>query len=113
MRFDCQDWPYKLVAFITNLRSHFRGIFTGDQAYFVRTQSFQTVGGYPDQPLMEDLEKFRFLEMAAEFYPLPLPRVSQKPNRWVSAGTGILARLQEGPYHTGLLAYAAMSDAWR
>src|SRR6266581_3645991 len=33
-----------------------RRIFTGDQAYFVRTASFKAVGGYPDQPLMEDLE---------------------------------------------------------
>jgi rSAM/selenodomain-associated transferase 2 len=54
--FDCQQWSYRFVAFTTNLRSQLRRIFTGDQAYFVRTQSFQAVGGYPDQPLMEDLE---------------------------------------------------------
>ena len=54
--FNCEDWPYKLVAFITNLRSHFSHVFTGDQAYFVRASSFRAIGGYPEQPLMEDLE---------------------------------------------------------
>jgi len=54
--FDCQQWSYRFVAFTTNLRSQIRRIFTGDQAYFVRTASFKAVGGYPDQPLMEDLE---------------------------------------------------------
>ncbi len=54
--FNCDRWPYRLVAFITNLRSRTRTIFTGDQAYFIRATSFKDVGGYPDQPLMEDLE---------------------------------------------------------
>jgi rSAM/selenodomain-associated transferase 2 len=54
--FNCDRWPYRLVAFTTNLRSQLRTIFTGDQAYFVRTTSFKAIGGYPNQPLMEDLE---------------------------------------------------------
>lgn len=54
--FNCDQWPYRLVAFTTNLRSRFHKIFTGDQAYFVRSDSFHAIGGFPDQPLMEDLE---------------------------------------------------------
>ena len=54
--FDCERRPYQLVAFIINLRSRVRTLFTGDQAYFIRAASFKAVGGYPDQPLMEDLE---------------------------------------------------------
>ncbi len=54
--FNCERWPYRLVAYTTNLRSRVRTLFTGDQAYFIRTTSFRAVGGYPDQPLMEDLE---------------------------------------------------------
>jgi len=54
--FNCNLWPYRLVAFTTNVRSRVRTLFTGDQAYFIRTESFRAVGGYPDQPLMEDLE---------------------------------------------------------
>lgn len=54
--FNCERPLYRLVAFITNLRSQTFSVFTGDQAYFIRTSSFKAVGGYPDQPLMEDLE---------------------------------------------------------
>jgi len=54
--FNCDQWPYRLVAFTTNLRSRIRKIFTGDQAYFVRSINFKAIGGFPDQPLMEDLE---------------------------------------------------------
>ncbi len=54
--FNCDKLPYKLVAFATNLRSYISRVFTGDQAYFIRAEGFRVVGGYPDQPLMEDLE---------------------------------------------------------
>ncbi len=54
--FNCDQWPYRLVAFTANLRSQVRKVFTGDQVYFVRSSSFNVTGGFPDQPLMEDLE---------------------------------------------------------
>jgi rSAM/selenodomain-associated transferase 2 len=54
--FNCERLPYRLVAFMTNLRSQTFTVFTGDQAYFIRAASFKAVEGYPDQPLMEDLE---------------------------------------------------------
>lgn len=54
--FNCDRWPYRIVAFSINLRSQLRASFTGDQAYFMRAASFHAAGGYPDQPLMEDLE---------------------------------------------------------
>jgi rSAM/selenodomain-associated transferase 2 len=54
--FNCDQLPYRLVAFFTNLRSRWRGIFTGDQAYFVRAESFRAIGGFADIALMEDIE---------------------------------------------------------
>ncbi|HZR39538.1 MAG TPA: TIGR04283 family arsenosugar biosynthesis glycosyltransferase [Ktedonobacteraceae bacterium] len=56
LRFDNNLWSYKCIACLANLRSRLRLIFTGDQAYFVRSTSFQAIGGYPVQPLMEDRE---------------------------------------------------------
>jgi rSAM/selenodomain-associated transferase 2 len=69
--FNCDRWPYRLVSFTTNLRSRLRTLFTGDQAYFIRTTSFQTVGGYPDQPLMEDLEIISRLRKIGKVVLLP------------------------------------------
>jgi rSAM/selenodomain-associated transferase 2 len=69
--FNCDQWPYRLVAFTTNLRSRFRNIFTGDQAYFVRSVSFHAIGGFPDQPLMEDLEIITRLRKIGKVVLLP------------------------------------------
>ncbi len=46
----------RLVAALMNLRSRWTGIATGDQAVFVCRKAFDAVGGFPDQPLMEDVE---------------------------------------------------------
>jgi rSAM/selenodomain-associated transferase 2 len=69
--FNCERLPYRLVAFMTNLRSQTLSVFTGDQAYFMRTSSFKTVGGYPDQPLMEDLEIITCLRKIGSVVLLP------------------------------------------
>ena len=46
----------RVVAALMNLRARLSGIATGDQAIFVRRDVFEAVGGFPDQPLMEDIE---------------------------------------------------------
>ena len=44
-----------VVACTMNLRSRISGIATGDQAMFMRRAAFESVGGYPQIPLMEDV----------------------------------------------------------
>lgn len=44
-----------VVAWLMRLRSRLTGIATGDQAIFLRRDAFQTVGGFPALPLMEDI----------------------------------------------------------
>jgi rSAM/selenodomain-associated transferase 2 len=51
----------RVVAWCMNRRSCWTGIATGDQAIFVSRQAFDRVGGFPDQPLMEDVELSRRL----------------------------------------------------
>ncbi|MEO8158099.1 MAG: TIGR04283 family arsenosugar biosynthesis glycosyltransferase [Betaproteobacteria bacterium] len=46
----------RIVSRLMNLRSRMTGIATGDQAIFVTRAAFNTVGGFPEQPLMEDIE---------------------------------------------------------
>ena len=45
----------RIVEALMNRRSRWTGIATGDQAMFVRQDLFHRVGGFPDQPLMEDV----------------------------------------------------------
>jgi rSAM/selenodomain-associated transferase 2 len=41
---------------LADLRSRYTRFPYGDQALFVRAEAFRAVGGFPQQPLMEDLE---------------------------------------------------------
>ncbi len=45
-----------VVSRLMNWRSRLTGIATGDQAIFVRRAVFEYLRGFPDQPLMEDVE---------------------------------------------------------
>ncbi len=47
---------FPVIAALMNWRSRLTGIATGDQAIFVRREVFDALGGFPDQPLMEDVE---------------------------------------------------------
>jgi rSAM/selenodomain-associated transferase 2/rSAM/selenodomain-associated transferase 1 len=56
VQLDSEDTRLRMVEFMMSLRSRYSGIATGDQAIFVRTDAFRAAGGFPDQPLMEDIE---------------------------------------------------------
>ncbi len=65
-RFDVrfpQDQGYAwMVSRMMNHRSRLSGICTGDQAMFVRRAVFESMGGFADMPLMEDIEFSRRLK---------------------------------------------------
>lgn len=65
-RFDVQivgrPWMLKLIAVLMNWRSRLTGVATGDQAIFVRSEDFFDIDGFPEQPLMEDIEISRRLK---------------------------------------------------
>jgi rSAM/selenodomain-associated transferase 2 len=75
----------RLVALLMNLRSRWSGIATGDQAFFMRRTAFDAVGGFPDQPLMEDVEISRRLRTVSR--PVCLrSKVRTSGRRWESRG---------------------------
>jgi rSAM/selenodomain-associated transferase 2 len=57
-----RPWMLKVVAAMMNQRSRLSGIATGDQGLFVTREAFDAVGGFPVQPLMEDVEMSRRLK---------------------------------------------------
>jgi rSAM/selenodomain-associated transferase 2 len=75
----------RVVARLMNLRSRWTGIATGDQAIFVTREAFDAVGGFPDQPLMEDIELSRRLLLRARPVCIDDP-VLTSGRRWESRG---------------------------
>ena len=74
-----------VVASLMNGRSRLTGIATGDQAIFMTRAAFDAVGGFPDQPLMEDVEMSRRLRRLAP--PACLrAHVTTSGRRWETRG---------------------------
>ncbi len=85
VRIDGRSAWLPVVAAMMNRRSRWTGIATGDQAIFVRRAWFERVGGFPDQPLMEDIELSRRLRALGR--PACLrDRVVTSGRRWDSRG---------------------------
>lgn len=74
-----------VVARMMNLRSRLSGIATGDQAIFVQRAVFEACGGFPEQPLMEDIELCKRLKRRSP--PACLSdQVLTSGRRWESRG---------------------------
>ena len=85
VRIEGRAWMLRVVAALMNLRSRLSGIATGDQAIFVTRQAFERVGGFPAQPLMEDIEISRRLKRLGRPACLSA-RVCTSGRRWEQRG---------------------------
>lgn len=82
---DAEGWLFRLIENSMNIRSRLTQISTGDQAIFVQRQIFQSVGGYPDLELMEDLELSRKLKRIGKIACLRT-QVTTSARRWQRDG---------------------------
>ena len=55
LELDGDQLMLRVIGKMISLRSRLTRIGTGDQAIFVRRHIFETIGGYPKIPLMEDI----------------------------------------------------------
>ena len=85
VRFSSPRWPFRMIASMMNRRSRLTGIATGDQGIFVRRSAFEALGGYPDIPLMEDIELTRRLKRRRAIACLAL-RITTSPRKWEREG---------------------------
>lgn len=56
VRLSGRNPAFRVIEWFINGRSRLTKISTGDQAMFVRRDVFEKLSGFPDQPLMEDIE---------------------------------------------------------
>ncbi len=76
----------KLVAGLMNLRSCLSGIATGDQGIFVKRTHFEAIGGFAEQPLMEDIALSRSLKRRAGRPVCLKARLTTSSRRWEQSG---------------------------
>nr|WP_295768228.1 TIGR04283 family arsenosugar biosynthesis glycosyltransferase [Rhodoferax sp.] len=92
----------RVIAALMNVRSRWTGIATGDQALFMTRVAFEKVGGFPAQPLMEDVEMSKRL--------LRLSRPACLRQRVVTSGRRWETR---GVWRTVLLMWRLRFAYWR
>lgn len=65
VRLSGKDRRFRLIEWMMNRRSRLTGIATGDQGIFITRALFKKIGGFAEQPLMEDIEISRRLKRHA------------------------------------------------
>ena len=84
-RFSGDDWRLRLISWLDNVRCRRTRIIYGDQALFVRRGLFEQLGGFPDQPILEDVAFCERLVRVAR--PVLLsPPVMTDPRKFVTMG---------------------------
>ncbi len=104
VRLDSDRWPYPLISWGINTRSRITGYFTGDMGIFIRRSTFETLGGYPDQPLMEDLEIAGRMRSLGQVAFLRDPMITSS-RRWQQGGpwrTVALMQILRASYRWGV-----------
>lgn len=85
LEIDGAQWMLKVIARLINCRSRITKVATGDQALFVRRPVFETMGGFQDIPLMEDIAFCRALKCVGPIACLTT-RVITSGRRWETHG---------------------------
>jgi rSAM/selenodomain-associated transferase 2 len=86
VRIDGRSRWLPVIAALMNTRSRLTAMATGDQAIFMRRAAFDAVGGFPDQPLMEDIEISRRLHARAGEPACLRAQVVTSGRRWDERG---------------------------
>jgi rSAM/selenodomain-associated transferase 2 len=97
-----RNWLGPLLRF-SDVRSRWTRFPYGDQAVFVRRAAFEAVGGFPDQPLMEDIELSRRLWRVGRIVTVPAEvRVSARRHLQHPLRTLVTQRLFPTLYRLGV-----------
>jgi hypothetical protein len=82
-RFALDDpaWQARALERLVAWRVRWLRLPYGDQGLFVRRDVFQALGGYRDQPLLEDVDFVRRLRRAGAVAELPMP-LATSARRW-------------------------------
>ena len=94
----------RIIERVANWRSDRLQLPCGDQAIFLRAEQFRTIGGFPDLPILEDVELIRRLRKQGRIGIAPGPVVTSA-RRWVEKGlwkTTLLNQAYLAAYYLGV-----------
>ena len=86
LKIDSPRLGLKIITLFANLRSRLTSIPYGDQAIFVRRDTFENIGGYPAIPIMEDVYLSRQLKKIGKVKFINDSKAIVLPRRWEKEG---------------------------
>jgi rSAM/selenodomain-associated transferase 2/rSAM/selenodomain-associated transferase 1 len=95
---DADAWQARFIERAVRWRVRWLDLAYGDQALFVRRDTFQAIGGFREWPLMEDVDLIRRLRQVGRLYHSRKSAVTsarrwQKDGWWRRSGENILLQL--------------------
>jgi len=85
VRLDNKGFAYRVISWFINHRSRLTGIATGDQGIFVRREVFESIDGYKNQALMEDVDLSNKLKKLSRPYCINDP-IMTSSRKWENEG---------------------------
>ena len=77
---------FRLIETGASLRSRITRVPYGDQAIFIRKDYFESIGGFSEIPLMEDVELMRRIKKGGGRIFIIPQKVMTSPRRWEKEG---------------------------
>lgn len=85
LKIDSENWGLRLVEWGVKWRSLFWQLPYGDQAIFMKKDTFNQVGKFPELPIMEDFEIIKRLKKLGKIAIISDPVITS-PRRWLKKG---------------------------
>lgn len=85
VRLDGSRWEFRMIETLMNMRSRLTNICTGDQGMFFHRDILKEIGGFPVQPLMEDVEVSKRLRKLAKPF-CSTSRLGSSTRKWETDG---------------------------
>lgn len=86
MRFDANGAGFRVVELLSHARLRLLRVACGDQVIWAHRSAFERVGGFPDQPLMEDVALSRALSRLGPLSITESPAVVTSARRFATDG---------------------------
>jgi rSAM/selenodomain-associated transferase 2 len=85
LRIDDSRMRFRIIEMFSNLRAELSSLIYGDQGMFIRKETFKSIGGFADIPLMEDIEISLRLKKTGKIV-FVKPPIKASPRRWLDEG---------------------------
>ena len=84
-KIDGRSFLYRLIEIAGDMRGKYLKVFYGDSGIFLARADFEKIGGFPDVPIMEEMEFSRELRRLGKTT-LLTPCIYISPRRWEAKG---------------------------